>query len=57
MASERRQNVQKISVALSKKNVEWAKEEADRLGISVSEVVRRALDLARDKQERKDKIK
>jgi len=52
---ERRQNIEKVSVSLSKKNVEWAKAEAFRLGLSVSEVVRRALDAAREKQERQEK--
>ena len=54
---KRRQNIEKVSVALSRPNIEWAKAEAERLGLSVSEVVRRALDAAREKQERKDKIK
>jgi len=49
----RRQNVEKVSVALSKKNIAWAREEADRLGLSVSEVVRRALDAARERQEQR----
>lgn len=52
---KRRQNVEKVSVALSKKNVEWAKGQAERLGLSVSEVVRRALDAARERQQRAEK--
>ena len=55
--AKRRQNVKKVSVALSNKNIEWGNAEAERLGLSFSEVVRRALDLAREQQERKDRIK
>lgn len=51
----RRQNVEKKSIALSKKNLEWVHEEAERLGISVSEVVRRALDAAKERQSREQK--
>lgn len=51
----RRQNVEKKSIALSKKNLEWVQEEAERLGISVSEVVRRALDAAKEKQSREQR--
>lgn len=52
-STKRRRNVEKISVALSSKNIEWVNAEAERLGLSVSEVVRRALDLAREHQERR----
>lgn len=52
MPGNRRQNVQKKSYAVSKQNVEWVAAEAKRLGISDSEVVRRALDAAKEKQER-----
>lgn len=49
----RRQNVQRKSFAVSKKNVEWVAKEAERLGVSDSEVVRRALDAAQERQEQK----
>jgi hypothetical protein len=50
----RKQNVVRISVAVSKPNLEWATQEATRLGISVSELFRRVLDEA--KQRRLDKV-
>lgn len=53
--AKRRQNIEKVSVALSRPNIEWCRAEAERLGLSVSEVVRRAIDLARDHQARKSR--
>ena len=50
--TRRRKNIEKRSVSLSSVNIEWANSEAERLSISFSEVVRRALDAAREKQER-----
>lgn len=51
----RKRNIEKVSVALSTPNITWAKAEANRLGVSFSEVVRMALRAAQEAQERRAK--
>jgi hypothetical protein len=47
---KRKQNVVRVSVSVSKPNLEWMKQEAERLGISTSELFRRVIDEAKQRQ-------